>query len=107
MRKILTGVLILFSGVLFAQSYYPYQGITFNKVHLNDNFWLPKIEINRTETIPWSFHQSKITGRIKNFEQAAARSGKLCGVYVFDDSDVYKIIEGASYSLQIKYDNHI
>lgn len=107
MRKILTGVLILFSGVLFAQSYYPYQGIAFNKVHLNDNFWLPKIEINRTETIPWSFHQSKITGRIKNFEQAAARSGKLCGVYVFDDSDVYKIIEGASYSLQIKYDKKL
>ncbi len=107
MRKILTGVLILFSGVLFAQSYYPYQGITFNKVHLNDNFWLPKIEINRTETIPWSFHQSKITGRIKNFEQAAARSGKLCGVYVFDDSDIYKIIEGASYSLQIKYDKKL
>lgn len=107
MRKILTSVLILFSGVLFAQSYYPYQGITFNKVHLNDNFWLPKIEINRTETIPWSFHQSKITGRIKNFEQAAARSGKLCGVYVFDDSDVYKIIEGASYSLQIKYDKKL
>jgi uncharacterized protein len=107
MRKILTSVLILFSGVLFGQSYYPYQGITFNKVHLNDNFWLPKIEINRTETIPWSFHQSKITGRIKNFEQAAARSGKLCGVYVFDDSDVYKIIEGASYSLQIKYDKKL
>jgi DUF1680 family protein len=76
-------------------------------VHLNDNFWLPKIEINRTETIPWSFHQSKITGRIKNFEQAAARSGKLCGAYVFDDSDVYKIIEGASYSLQIKYDKKL
>lgn len=107
MRKVLTVALLLFSGLLYAQSYYPYQGITFNKVHLNDNFWLPKIEINRTETIPWSFHQSKITGRIRNFEQAAARSGKLCGVYVFDDSDVYKIIEGASYSLQIKYDKKL
>lgn len=107
MRKVLTLGLLFYSSLLFAQSYYPYQGITFNKVHLNDNFWLPKIEINRTETIPWSFHQSKITGRIKNFEQAAARSGKLCGVYVFDDSDVYKIIEGASYSLQIKYDKKL
>jgi DUF1680 family protein len=107
MRKVLTLLLLLFSFFAFAQSYYPYQGITFNKVHLNDNFWLPKIEINRTETIPWSFHQSKITGRIKNFEQAAARSGKLCGAYVFDDSDVYKIIEGASYSLQIKYDKKL
>jgi DUF1680 family protein len=107
MRKVLTLLLLLSSIFAFAQSYYPYQGITFNKVHLNDNFWLPKIEINRTETIPWSFHQSKITGRIKNFEQAAARSGKLCGAYVFDDSDVYKIIEGASYSLQIKYDKKL
>jgi DUF1680 family protein len=107
MRKVFTLVLLLFSSLLYGQSYYPYQGITFNKVHLNDNFWLPKIEVNRTETIPWSFHQSKITGRIKNFEQAAARSGKLCGVYVFDDSDVYKIIEGASYSLQIKYDKKL
>lgn len=107
MRKVFTVVLLLFSSLLYGQSYYPYQGITFNKVHLNDNFWLPKIEVNRTETIPWSFHQSKITGRIKNFEQAAARSGKLCGVYVFDDSDVYKIIEGASYSLQIKYDKKL
>lgn len=107
MRKVLTLLLLLSSIFAFSQSYYPYQGITFNKVHLNDNFWLPKIEINRTETIPWSFHQSKITGRIKNFEQAAARSGKLCGVYVFDDSDVYKIIEGASYSLQIKYDKKL
>ena len=107
MRKVFTLVLLLFSSLLYGQSYYPYQGITFNKVHLNDNFWLPKIEVNRTQTIPWSFHQSKITGRIKNFEQAAARSGKLCGVYVFDDSDVYKIIEGASYSLQIKYDKKL
>ncbi|MCP9769758.1 glycoside hydrolase family 127 protein [Lacihabitans sp. LS3-19] len=89
---------------LYAQNFYPYQAISFNKVHLNDNFWLPKIEINRTETIPWAFYQSKITGRIKNFEQAAAGEGQLCGIYPFDDSDVYKIIEGASYSLQVKYD---
>jgi uncharacterized protein len=108
MRKIqISLVLILFSSITFGQSFYPYQGVSFNKVHLNDNFWLPKIEINRTETIPWSFYQSKITGRIKNFEQAAARSGKLCGIYVFDDSDIYKIIEGASYSLQIKYDKKL
>jgi uncharacterized protein len=96
--------LILLTSSLFAQNYYPYQGISFNKVQLSDNFWLPKIEINRTETIPWAFYQSKKTGRIKNFEQAAAGEGQLCSTYPFDDSDVYKIIEGASYSLQVKYD---
>ena len=107
MKKITLLFSIFVSSFAFGQNYYPYQGISFNKVHLTDKFWLPKIEVNRTETIPWSFYQSKITGRIKNFEQAAAHSGKLCGVYVFDDSDVYKIIEGASYSLQIKYDKKL
>jgi len=95
---------ILFYNFIYSQSFYPYSAIPFNQVKLTDKFWLPKIEINRTNTIPWSFYQSKITGRIKNFEQAAAREGKLCSKYVFDDSDVYKIIEGAAYSLQVKYD---
>ncbi|MFN8428397.1 MAG: glycoside hydrolase family 127 protein [Spirosomataceae bacterium] len=105
MKKLLLGLFILLTCQnANSQNFYPFQGISFNKVKLNDNFWLPKIEINRTVTIPWSFEQCKTTGRIKNFEQAAARSGKFCGVYVFDDSDVYKIIEGASYSLQVKYD---
>ncbi|HKZ37667.1 MAG TPA: beta-L-arabinofuranosidase domain-containing protein, partial [Chryseolinea sp.] len=44
----------------------------------------------------------KSTGRIKNFEIAAGlKTGTFCTEYTFDDTDVYKIIEGASYSLQI------
>ncbi len=86
------------------QKDYPYTSVPFTKVKLNDNFWLPKLEINRTVTIPWSFQKSKETGRIKNFEQAVAHTGKLCTTYPFDDSDIYKIIEGASYSLHVKYD---
>lgn len=94
------------SLVSFAQFQkdYPYTSVPFTKVKLNDNFWLPKLEINRTVTIPWSFQKSKETGRIKNFEQAVAHTGKLCTTYPFDDSDIYKIIEGASYSLHVKYD---
>lgn len=86
------------------QSFYPYSPIPFNKVELKDKFWQSKLEINRTQTIPWSLQQCRITGRIKNFEQAAARSGKFCSPFVFDDSDIYKIIEGASYSLNVQYD---
>jgi DUF1680 family protein len=41
------------------------------------------------------------TGRIKNFQMAAARSGKFCTIYPFDDTDIYKTIEGASYSLSL------
>ncbi|MFN4084923.1 MAG: glycoside hydrolase family 127 protein [Spirosomataceae bacterium] len=87
-----------------AQNFYPYTPVPFNQVKLKDEFWYPKIEVNRTSTIPWSFQQCQETGRIKNFEQAAARQGKFCGVYVFDDTDVYKTMEGAAYSLQVTYD---
>lgn len=104
--KRFTLIFCLSSLVSFSQIQkdYPYRGVPFTKVKLNDNFWLPKLEINRTVTIPWSFQKSKETGRIKNFEQAVTHTGKLCTTYPFDDSDVYKIIEGAAYSLHVKYD---
>ena len=106
MKRYFSFVFFLISVVSFAQVQkdYPYRGVPFTKVKLNDNFWLPKLEINRTVTIPWSFQKSKETGRIKNFEQAVSHTGKLCTTYPFDDSDVYKIIEGAAYSLHVKYD---
>lgn len=86
------------------QKDYPIQAIPFTKVKVNDKFWAPRLEINRTVTIPASFEQCKSTGRIKNFEMAAAREGKFCTVYPFDDTDIYKTIEGASYSLAIHPD---
>ncbi len=106
MKRFLSLVFCLISLVSFSQVQkdYPYRGVPFTQVKLSDNFWLPKLEINRTVTIPWSFQKSKETGRIKNFEQAVAHTGKLCTTYPFDDSDIYKIIEGAAYSLHVKYD---
>lgn len=87
-----------------AKKDYPIQAIPFTNVKVNDNFWRPRLEVNRTVTIPSSFEQCKITGRIKNFEMAAAREGKFCTVYPFDDTDIYKTIEGASYSLKVHPD---
>jgi DUF1680 family protein len=83
---------------------YPIRAVSFTDVTVNDNFWAPRLEVNRTITIPASFAQCKSTGRIKNFEMAAAREGKFCTVYPFDDTDIYKTIEGASYSLAIHPD---
>jgi uncharacterized protein len=107
MKHLLLLLFIISTGLLSSQNYYPYQGIAFNKVKLLDNFWLPKIEKNRTVTIPWSFGKCQETGRIKNFEMAANRSGKFNSPYVFDDTDVYKTIEGAAYSLQVRYDEKL
>jgi hypothetical protein len=64
---------------------YPIKGVDFTKVKLVDNFWLPRIRTNHEVTIPASFERCDKTGRIKNFQMAAARSGKFCTIYPFDD----------------------
>ena len=80
---------------------YAIQSIPFTSVKLTDDFWLPRIETNRTVTIPASFSRCETTGRLKNFVMAAEKKGKFCTRYPFDDTDIYKTIEGASYSLAL------
>ena len=87
-----------------AQQDYPIRPVPFTAVQVNDGFWLPRIETNRTVTIPASFERCRTTGRVHNFEMAAARKGKFCTTYPFDDTDIYKTIEGASYSLAVHPD---
>ena len=86
------------------QKDYPIQAVVFTQVKLTDKFWLPRIETNRTVTIPASFARCESTGRVKNFVMAAKKSGKLCTTYPFDDTDIYKTIEGASFSLAVHPD---
>jgi DUF1680 family protein len=80
---------------------YAYSAVPFTSVKLSDNFWLPRIRINNDVTIPASFERCERTGRVKNFVMAAAHSGKFCTTYSFDDTDIYKTIEGASFSLSL------
>ena len=100
----ISGLLLLFSGCAKKPSThadYPIQPVPFTEVKLTDNFWAPRIKRNASVTIPIAFSYCESTGRVKNFEIAAGRdTGKFQTIYPFDDSDVYKIIEGASYSLQ-------
>jgi hypothetical protein len=78
--------------------------VPFNQVHVQDGFWTARLKTNQLVTIPYCFQKCEETGRIRNFEKAAGlRQGKHEGIY-FDDSDVYKIMEGAAYSLQINPD---
>ena len=86
------------------QKDYPIQAVVFTQVKLTDNFWLPRIETNRTVTIPASFERCESTGRVKNFILAAEKRGKLCTRFPFDDTDIYKTIEGASFSLAVHPD---
>ena len=83
---------------------YKITGVPFNEVKINDNFWLPKIETNRTVTIPASFAKCEETGRVENFIKAAKKEGEFGTTFPFDDTDIYKIIEGASYSMSVHPD---
>lgn len=80
---------------------YPFQPISFTEVKIQDGFWYSRIETNRTVSIPYDFKKCEETGRIDNFVKAAGKmDGKFEG-YWFNDSDVYKVIEGAAYALQV------
>jgi uncharacterized protein len=80
---------------------YPITPVPFTAVRLTDQFWSKRVETNRAVTIPFGFKKSEEEGRIRNFETAAGlRKGVYEGKMPFDDTDVYKVIEGASYSLQ-------
>lgn len=82
--------------------------VPFTQVHINDAFWSPRIETNRTISIPSAFKQCELNGRFDNFAVAAGlKKGLQQGDFLFDDTDPYKIIEGASYSLAVKYDKKL
>jgi hypothetical protein len=86
---------------------YPIRPVSFTAVRVNDNFWASRIRRNHDITIPIAISQCYKTGRVDNFLFAGRlKSGSFCTEYPFDDTDIYKIIEGASYSLQT-FPDHI
>ncbi len=79
---------------------YPIRPVPFTDVRFDAGFWASKLEVNRAVTIPTIMRQNEKTGRIANFARA---SGRATGDYEgrrFNDTDVYKVLEAASYSLK-------
>ena len=117
MKRIFIATLFLMAGTLtgLAQSGYPYTQVPFTSVKITPNtFWGDRIQAAREVTIPLAFSKCESEHRYKNFEMAAytlqhpGHAGlqtpewdvsKFMG-FSFDDTDVYKTIEGASYVLQ-------
>jgi DUF1680 family protein len=81
--------------------------VPFQKVHIKDAFWSPRIATNRRATVEANLKQCEVTGRIKNFAVAGKlQSGKHQGA-LYNDSDVYKVIEGIAYTLADKPDKDL
>lgn len=89
---------------------YPITPVTFTNVKVEGGFWGQRLEAGRKTTIPLAFGKCEETGRYTNFTRAAEQlakpeypnvdSGIKVEGFSFDDTDVYKTIEGASYMLQ-------
>ena len=125
MKRTLSLVLLILLAITVAAQI---QEVPFTQVHLDDSFWAPRIEVNRTVSIPSAFQECEKSGRFDNFVLAAINNGKQPtvsgkwsmvngqwqtadgqplehrGDFSFDDTDPYKVIEGASYALAANYD---
>ncbi|MBS0630428.1 MAG: glycoside hydrolase family 127 protein [Verrucomicrobia bacterium] len=94
---------------------YPVQPVPFTAVRITGGFWQKRQETNRAVTTPFALKQCEDTNRMKNFDLAAETlrrraagektfQNKPATLYPFDDSDVFKVIEGASYVLSMRPD---
>ena len=92
---------------------YPVRPVPFTAVHCEDVFWAPRIETNRAVTIPFAFEQCEKSGRLYNFERAARvlKGEQIADTkpppFPFDDTDPYKVLEGASYCLAATPDEQL
>jgi len=104
----------LVTSAAFAADY-PVQPVPFTAVRVTGGFWQTKQEVNRTVTLPFAMQQCEDSGRLRNFDLAAATMRRRAAgekdfqnqpptQFPFDDTDAYKAIEGASYVLSMKPD---
>ncbi len=87
-----------------AERDYPIRPVPFTDVEFADAFWRPRLATNRDVTVWYDFRKCEETGRIANFARAGGlEDGEFEGI-PFNDSDVFKVIEGAAYSLALEPD---
>jgi uncharacterized protein len=98
-------ILLLVSCAAHVEKDYPIQPVPFTQVHVHDAFWAPRITTNTDVTIPHAFKQCIETGRVDNFAIAGGlKKGEHKGSFPFDDTDIYKTLEGAAYTLAVRPD---
>lgn len=87
---------------------YPIDQVPFTEVKVTDSFWGQRLKASREVTIPLAFSKCEETGRYDNFVRSLTPDSTYAvGGYSFDDTDVYKTIEGASYILQTYPDKEL
>ncbi len=79
--------------------------VPFNQVHLEDRFWLPRLKIQAETTVPHALGET----------EPAVERLRMCAAFLKDteapkpkphrfiSSDLFKVMEGAAYTLMIKH----
>ena len=75
------------------------QPVPFKDVTIQDSFWAPRRETNRVASIPFSLQKLEEAGNLEDMRLAARGATNGFRGPVFMDSDLYKALEAASYSL--------
>lgn len=94
---------------------YPIRPVPFTAVRITGGFWQKRQAVNLATTVPYAIRQCEDTGRLRNFDLAAETlrrraagettfQHKPVTIYPFDDSDVYKVMEGIAYALHVQPD---
>ena len=87
---------------------YPIAPVDMQQVEVKEGFWKERIVTTIETTIPHTFDQCEKTGRINNFKRAAGKEkGGFQGGAGYNDSDVFKILEGACYALMTTEDGEL
>ncbi len=105
LKKVITALCFAVPVWTIAQEGYPYKQTSLKDVKVNDKFWSARLKAHKEGTIPSAITQVRdSSARVRNFEVAAGeKEGKFHGV-VWDDSDLYKVMEGFANSLAINPD---
>lgn len=74
------------------------QPVSFRQVRIADGFWTPRLDINRTVTLPHQYRMCQETGRLDAF-RLEWKPGMPNPPHIFWDSDVGKWLEAVGYSL--------
>lgn len=73
-------------------------------VTLTDAFWSQRQRVNREVALPSQYRLIEETGRLGNFSRAAGKGDQPFAGLVFNDSDVYKWLEAAAWTLSVTED---
>ena len=96
---LLCAVLPGLAAVAAEQPLLKLQPVPFKDVTIQDSFWAPRRETNRVASIPFSLQKLEEAGNLEDMRLAARGATNGFRGPVFMDSDLYKALEAASYSV--------